>query len=78
MLFNYFFNCCPDLFLTLLLPMNGTNKTKQALSRQVTVSIDGTVIRTMGKNAYFGERALLFDEPRTATIEASSPEVVNG
>eukprot|EP00913_Durusdinium_trenchii_P009516 g8944.t1 len=29
---------------------------------------------TMTKNSYFGERALLFDEPRTATVEVSSPE----
>merc|ERR1719277_2250507 len=28
----------------------------------------------MGKNAYFGERALLFEEPRSATIEVSSQE----
>ena len=28
----------------------------------------------MTKNSYFGERALLFDEPRTATVEVSSPE----
>ena len=34
-----------------------------------------TVIQgTMTKNSYFGERALLFDEPRTATVEVSSPE----
>eukprot|EP00927_Polykrikos_kofoidii_P004110 TRINITY_DN1162_c0_g3_i1.p1 TRINITY_DN1162_c0_g3~~TRINITY_DN1162_c0_g3_i1.p1 ORF type:complete len:901 (-),score=162.04 TRINITY_DN1162_c0_g3_i1:195-2897(-) len=43
-------------------------------SGEVTVSLDGKVIRTMGKNAYFGERALLFDEPRTATISVSSSE----
>jgi len=41
---------------------------------EVTVKIDGQVKRTMGKNAYFGERALLFDEPRSATIEVSSLE----
>ena len=29
---------------------------------------------TMTKNSYFGERALLFDEPRTATVEVSTPE----
>jgi len=41
---------------------------------EVKVAIGGKVIRTMGKNAYFGERALLFDEPRTASIEVSSKE----
>jgi cGMP-dependent protein kinase len=38
-------------------------------SGEVRVTIGDKVIRNMGKNAYFGERALLFDEPRTATIE---------
>mmetsp|Transcript_76611 Transcript_76611/g.221445 ORF Transcript_76611/g.221445 Transcript_76611/m.221445 type:complete len:927 (-) Transcript_76611:142-2922(-) len=41
---------------------------------EVTVRIDGKQIRTLAKNAYFGERALLFDEPRTATVEVSSSE----
>eukprot|EP00928_Gymnodinium_smaydae_P068704 TRINITY_DN5192_c0_g1_i1.p1 TRINITY_DN5192_c0_g1~~TRINITY_DN5192_c0_g1_i1.p1 ORF type:complete len:613 (-),score=170.88 TRINITY_DN5192_c0_g1_i1:200-2038(-) len=36
----------------------------------VRVVISGIKVRSMGKNAYFGERALLFDEPRTATVEA--------
>jgi cGMP-dependent protein kinase len=39
---------------------------------EVKVSISGKVIRTMGRNAYFGERALLFEEPRSASIEVSS------
>jgi cGMP-dependent protein kinase len=33
------------------------------------------VIRTMARNAFFGERALLKDEPRTASVEVSSHEV---
>lgn len=41
-------------------------------SGEVRVSINGEVIRTLGKNAYFGERALLFDEVRSASIEVSS------
>jgi len=41
---------------------------------EVKVSIGGKVIRTIGKNAYFGERALLFEEPRSAGIEVSSKE----
>jgi len=41
---------------------------------EVTVLIDGNKVRTLAKNAYFGERALLFDEPRTATVEVSSSE----
>jgi len=36
------------------------------------VQINGKKVRTLAKNATFGERALLFDEPRTATIEVSS------
>ena len=28
----------------------------------------------MTKNSYFGERALLFDEPRTATVEVWTRE----
>jgi len=43
-------------------------------SGEVTVLLDNKVVRTQGKNAYFGERALLFDEPRSATVEVSSAE----
>eukprot|EP00931_Biecheleriopsis_adriatica_P014792 TRINITY_DN11685_c0_g1_i1.p1 TRINITY_DN11685_c0_g1~~TRINITY_DN11685_c0_g1_i1.p1 ORF type:complete len:1045 (-),score=191.86 TRINITY_DN11685_c0_g1_i1:13-3114(-) len=42
---------------------------------EVTVLIDGKKVRTMGKNATFGERALLFDDLRTATIQVSSGKV---
>lgn len=38
---------------------------------EVEVLISGKKIRSMGVNAYFGERALLFDEPRTATVLAT-------
>eukprot|EP00403_Amphidinium_massartii_P032337 CAMPEP_0178445562 /NCGR_PEP_ID=MMETSP0689_2-20121128/40253_1 /TAXON_ID=160604 /ORGANISM="Amphidinium massartii, Strain CS-259" /LENGTH=1263 /DNA_ID=CAMNT_0020070161 /DNA_START=66 /DNA_END=3857 /DNA_ORIENTATION=+ len=41
---------------------------------EVQVLIGEKVIRTMGRNAYFGERALIFDEKRTATIEVTSQE----
>jgi len=41
---------------------------------EVAVLIDGVKRRTLGKNAYFGERALLFDERRTATVEVLSAE----
>mmetsp|Transcript_37729 Transcript_37729/g.117624 ORF Transcript_37729/g.117624 Transcript_37729/m.117624 type:complete len:926 (-) Transcript_37729:116-2893(-) len=41
---------------------------------EVSVMIDSKLVRTLGKNAYFGERALLFDEPRTATVEVLSNE----
>jgi len=41
---------------------------------EVKISIDGNPIRTLAKNAYIGERALLFDEPRSATVEVSSSE----
>merc|ERR1719491_1778713 len=43
-------------------------------SGEVRISIDGEVIRNLSKNAYIGERALLFDEPRSATAEVSSNE----
>jgi len=39
----------------------------------VNVLIDGKQIRELGKMASFGERALVFNERRSATIEASSP-----
>ena len=35
-------------------------------------------IRAMSKNSYIGERALLFDEPRTATVEVTSSEAEPG
>lgn len=41
---------------------------------EVQVFIGEKLIRNMGKNAYFGERALLFDEPRTATVAVISSE----
>lgn len=41
-------------------------------SGELRVSIDGEVVRTLGKNACFGERALLLDEPRSATIDVVS------
>lgn len=41
---------------------------------EVQVLIDGKQIRTLAKNATFGDRALLFDEPRTATVEVTSKE----
>lgn len=44
-------------------------------SGEVTVKIDGNLVRTLGKNAFFGERALLFAEPRTATVQVASSEV---
>lgn len=39
---------------------------------EVTVSIDGKPIRTLGHGTCFGERAVLFDEPRSATVQVSS------
>jgi len=41
-------------------------------SGEVQVFIGDKLIRNLGKNAYFGERALLFDEPRTATVAVVS------
>jgi len=42
-------------------------------SGEVTVTVNGEKKRTMARNNYLGERALLFDEPRSATITVSSP-----
>jgi len=39
---------------------------------EVFIGDNSKPVRTMYKNAYFGERALLFDEPRTATIKVAS------
>mmetsp|Transcript_54411 Transcript_54411/g.99642 ORF Transcript_54411/g.99642 Transcript_54411/m.99642 type:complete len:1016 (+) Transcript_54411:77-3124(+) len=44
------------------------------VSGEVHAKVDDLVVRTMVKYAYFGERALLLDEPRAATIEVASPE----
>lgn len=41
---------------------------------EVMAEKDGKVLRTMGKHDYFGERALLKDEPRSATIKATAPK----
>eukprot|EP00450_Noctiluca_scintillans_P015703 CAMPEP_0194530218 /NCGR_PEP_ID=MMETSP0253-20130528/67095_1 /TAXON_ID=2966 /ORGANISM="Noctiluca scintillans" /LENGTH=831 /DNA_ID=CAMNT_0039375417 /DNA_START=29 /DNA_END=2524 /DNA_ORIENTATION=- len=35
---------------------------------EVNVYVAGTLVRSIGKNGYFGERALLFDQPRAATV----------
>eukprot|EP01069_Polyplicarium_translucidae_P004690 Polyplicarium_translucidae@DN2636_c0_g1_i1.p1 len=44
-------------------------------SGEVAIMKGGKRLRTCGKNDYFGERALLYDEPRSASVEASSKEV---
>merc|ERR1719335_1864983 len=38
---------------------------------EVKVTIEDRLIRTLGKHDYFGERALLYDEPRTASVTVS-------
>ena len=43
-------------------------------SGELTVFINDKQIQTLTKNAYLGERALLFDEPRTSTVKVSSNE----
>ena len=40
-------------------------------SGKVDIFIDNNYIRTLNKNEYFGERALFFKEPRTATAQAN-------
>lgn len=41
-------------------------------SGEVSVSIGGQVVRTLGKSDYFGERGLMSDEPRSATVTVQS------
>lgn len=41
-------------------------------SGEVSVSRDGKHVRTLGQGTCFGERAVLFGEPRTATVEVTS------
>eukprot|EP00917_Polyrhabdina_sp_WS-2016_P013079 GHVP01028777.1.p1 GENE.GHVP01028777.1~~GHVP01028777.1.p1 ORF type:complete len:610 (-),score=74.46 GHVP01028777.1:71-1900(-) len=43
---------------------------------EVTIIKDSKKIRTCGKYDYFGERALLYDEPRSASVKATSQTVV--
>ncbi len=40
-------------------------------SGKVDIFIDNNYIRTLNQNEYFGERALFFKEPRTATTQAN-------
>jgi cGMP-dependent protein kinase len=42
------------------------------VSGQIGISVKGNFIRTISKGDYFGERALLFDEPRSATVYAET------
>lgn len=42
-------------------------------SGDVKIIRDGNVVKNLGPNASFGERALLMDEVRTATAEVASP-----
>jgi len=44
------------------------------MSGEVNVRIGESLIRTLTKYAYFGDRALLFNEPRSATIEVASEQ----
>lgn len=41
-------------------------------SGELIVTLRDRTIRTLGKSDYFGERALLYDEPRTATVTCQS------
>lgn len=43
---------------------------------EVKILIGDRVVRTMGKNDYFGERALIFNEPRSATVLSSADDTV--
>jgi cGMP-dependent protein kinase len=40
-------------------------------SGKVDISVNSNYIRTLNENEYFGERALFFNEPRTATAQAN-------
>jgi len=39
---------------------------------ELVVTLKGRTIRTLGVSDYFGERGLLYDEPRTATVTCAS------
>mmetsp|Transcript_41736 Transcript_41736/g.119783 ORF Transcript_41736/g.119783 Transcript_41736/m.119783 type:complete len:1003 (-) Transcript_41736:272-3280(-) len=43
-------------------------------SGEVTVYLDGRQVRSLGQGTCFGERALLFNERRSATVEVASNE----
>jgi len=43
-------------------------------SGEVGITINGKFIRTMPRNQFVGERALLLDEPRTATVSVATAE----
>mmetsp|Transcript_144154 Transcript_144154/g.461502 ORF Transcript_144154/g.461502 Transcript_144154/m.461502 type:complete len:1098 (-) Transcript_144154:74-3367(-) len=43
-------------------------------SGEVVVTVGGATIRTLGKSDYFGERGLLYAEPRSATVTVQSAE----
>lgn len=47
------------------------------LSGEVRIVVDGRVVRKLVRYSYFGERAALFNEPRAATVEVSSPTGAN-
>ena len=47
-------------------------------SGEVRVLINGTEIRTLGKNAYIGERALLFDEPHGSRVSSTEFALIRG
>jgi len=42
------------------------------ISGELVVTLQGRSIRTLGATDYFGERGLLYDEPRTATVTCLS------
>jgi MFS family permease len=43
---------------------------------EVTVTVDGAFVRTMGPRTYFGEIGLLRGIPRTATVRTAQPSVL--
>ncbi|GIX65109.1 protein kinase G AGC kinase family member PKG [Babesia caballi] len=42
---------------------------------EVTIIKDGNKIRTLGKHDYFGERALLYDEQRSASVVGNASQI---
>jgi len=63
-------HCTKD---ALVIEQGSCGSSMYVISRgEVSIFINNNLVRTQGRNACFGERALLFDERRTATVKVTS------